>query len=413
MTTFEQMQIASFKGFQFLIESDDTNRGNKTAIHEYPNVDKRFVERLGKLPPTFTINAIIHGDNSIQRRLAFESILESDGPGTLVHPVYGNIQVEALPFSVNSNQTRVGEFRYSIPFAASSPNIAPTPVAPNKQTVSAASEIARIALNDAFEDAYQDPVKGSTLTAIADKTTTMYDTVKSAINAITSPIESNAATFNRIVNDAITTATITIQSATDFKIALQNVYNSALLIANTPDLMTTAWNNLLNFNIGESGNSSDVGPVNTVQRQRKESDKSIIDENTRLNALINLYESYAYTLFATINEIETARALLDDAYNRYMELAIAESEEAGVSTLASNSNVRSSMSDLRNKSRINFDTQEQNVWKVVTIEPGVSSMALVAYRYYGSLDTLDELTGLNTDVNAAGILVSEIQAVTK
>lgn len=239
------------------------------------------------------------------------------------------------------------------------------------------------------------------------------NSVQTSVNSITSPIESNAATFNRIVNTLTGIVTVTAQNATDLKIALQNTYNSALVIVNNPSLLTNAWAGLLNFNIGSSGNSSDVGPVNTVQRQRKESNESIIDEHTRIMALINLYESSAYTAFTTINEIETARATLDDAYNRYMELAITEANAALVASLAANANVRATMADLRNKSRINFDIQEQNVWKVVTIQPGISSMALTAYQYYGKLDTVDGLIGLNPEINVGAILVNEIQAVSK
>ena len=63
MTILENLNVASFRGARFLIKSHSTSGGRKTVNHEYPNSDRRFVEDLGELQETFSIQGIIHGDN--------------------------------------------------------------------------------------------------------------------------------------------------------------------------------------------------------------------------------------------------------------------------------------------------------------------------------------------------------------
>ena len=109
MSVLEQLQPASFRGIPFLVNAETKTGGKKTVTHEYVGSDKRFTEELGLLPPSFSIEAVIHGNEAISTRLLLEDALDEPGLGILVHPVYGAIEVKSTIYSVNSNQTKTSK----------------------------------------------------------------------------------------------------------------------------------------------------------------------------------------------------------------------------------------------------------------------------------------------------------------
>jgi prophage DNA circulation protein len=407
------MQPGSFRGVSFLVSSESEVRGKKTVTHEYPNSDRRFIEELGKQPSTFTFEAIIHGENAILQRQQLVNALERQGLGELVHPIYGTLQVQALGFTVSSNQTRMGQFRFSLTFGASEEVIAPAPETPTEQTVSANAETSRAALDNAIEENYVDTTSPLSLTTAAEKLGDVYDGVADGVAATQELTEEGAADFNQFINTSKDAAFVTAQKGENIGVALGALYTSALATVSGPEQLTEAWETLLDFNIGVTGNFSDIGPVTTLPRLERETNKSTLDEHTRLTALINLYESAAYTEFGTDLELEASRNQLDEKYTRYVEQAIADAAQSDVPSLAADPSFRTAIANLRTASRLNFNRQEQSVWRVVTITPGNTSMALMAYRYYGSLDQIDQVIGLNPDVNVANFNESSIQAVSK
>ena len=85
----EKLNQASFRGIPFLVPNETAIRGQKVAIHEYPNLNKRFAEPLGKKPPIIELVCIIHTKDFFQRRADLELALETPGLGELIHPFYG------------------------------------------------------------------------------------------------------------------------------------------------------------------------------------------------------------------------------------------------------------------------------------------------------------------------------------
>lgn len=409
----EKMQPASFRGIPFLVENESTTSGKKTVSHEYPNSNKRFVEDLGEMPPIFNISALIHGDLSGELRFRLENALRLSGRGELIHPVYGPVLVQATTFTSSTNQRRLGEVKFSINFAFSADIITVTPQAPAEQTVSKDGESAREALDNVLETAYNEPVKSNSLERSADKAEEIYQDVQDGINTVVSPIQSTAATFNRVATAARNTVFRITQSARALRNSITNLYNTGLAVSNDPSALIETWKGLLDFNLGSNGVSSDVAPTPTIRRQVIEENDSILNEHTRLTALINLYEATAFNNYTTETEINNDEELLDSKYTDYVETAISSIEDSNVASLAANPDFRTAMAQLRSSSKSNFTQKKQNVWRVVSISPGRTSMALATYRYFGDLDELDELIQLNPSVNAANFNKDAIQSVTK
>lgn len=407
MSVLEQYQGASFRGVPFLVPTESEDRGQKEVDHNYPNSDERFVEQLGRIPSIFKMEGIVHGDDAIQQRIRLAEALDTPGLGDLVHPIYGLVRVKASPYSIRSTQTKMGEFIFSLEFKVSKENVSPSPETATPQSVTNIALEVAISVDAALEDNYIAPKSGSLLTSSADKVTSISDDVNAKINAVTDLDSDTLATFNRVSRTITSTAFKIAQSPTDLANSLSSLYSTALQVVDTPSRLSEAWKTLLD-NV-----EAITDPTDTVPRDNKVTNENMLDEHTRLNVLLNLYEAQAYKDFLTIAELEQALEFLNSKYEEYLNDAIQVTTDAGIVSIVNDPTVRNTFANLRNTAIEAFNQKAQNLWRVVTISPGRSSMSLTTYKYYGNLDNLDLIIDLNSDVNVATFNKSELSAVSK
>ncbi|MCK5019191.1 MAG: DNA circularization N-terminal domain-containing protein [Candidatus Peribacteraceae bacterium] len=391
----DKLQPASFRGVSFLVNTESVERGKKVVLHEYPNSDNRFVEELGKLPPIFSVEAIIHGEDALNHRLRLENVLEITGLGKLIHPVYGELDVTSLDFSVSSNQTAIGEVRFSIRFAQSRANISPAPSVTNETAVTQKAAAVRSALDSVLEEKYIPPETTLNFTTITEKATELWTSIQEKINANVVLSSEGAATFNRVVRTSIGNVFSVVQSGASLKNAISLIIDSALNTGQVPQQLDASWNSLT----GES--LLPIGNTNTVEQLQREKNNALLTEHLRLTSLANSYESKVYTDFTTDDELESAKAFLDRLYIEYLLQIIDELKELNLNSLTEDQTVRDTFADLRDTAREVFDDKEKTVFRVAEITPRKTSMALTAYRYYGDLTKIDLLTDLNPDINHA------------
>jgi len=104
MSWRDELLSASYNGVPFKVEKVHTTAGRKLAIHYYPrpknltgdydNSIYPYVEDLGRGPKTFTITGFVIQESSTDwnyftARDALLDALSEPGPGTLIHPSYG------------------------------------------------------------------------------------------------------------------------------------------------------------------------------------------------------------------------------------------------------------------------------------------------------------------------------------
>lgn len=93
MTWKDRLQNASFRGVPFKVEGEGAPVGRRVETHEYPNRDKPYTEDLGKVTFRPDITAYVVGDDCFDQRDRLIEALNKPGPGTLVHPTYGELSV--------------------------------------------------------------------------------------------------------------------------------------------------------------------------------------------------------------------------------------------------------------------------------------------------------------------------------
>ncbi|MCY7262719.1 DNA circularization protein [Pseudomonas protegens] len=115
----EQLQPASFRGVPFHVESESTPVGRRTQVHEFPQRNKPFVEDLGEQTRVIKFSAFVVGEDCFFQRDNLLHALNQPGPGTLVHPWYGQMYGTATDCSAGHAWTEGGVTRFELLFVES------------------------------------------------------------------------------------------------------------------------------------------------------------------------------------------------------------------------------------------------------------------------------------------------------
>lgn len=405
MSFIEKLYNASFDGVSFLAPSESVERGKKYAVHEYPNTDIRYVEELGKLQPIFTITAIVHGDDALNQRIRLENALEQSGVKDLVHPVYGALKVKSLDYSVSSDQTSVGQFTFSIRFARSRENVTPAPETPTNSTITGQSKTVRDNLDNKLEDVYTPPTTAENYTRFVTTLQNTFNSVHNEIKKVVNLSTTGAARFSRVYRAVTNNITSIVSSGETLKQNITLFYDAALDAAIFPEQLSAAWDRLTTTPLEVTN-----PPITRDQSIRQQNDYAIT-EHLKLTALANSYESKVYTDYTTDVSLADARLSLNTNYKNNLNRNNEEIKAIGLESIANDSDVRLSFADLRTLSRKVFDDKEKAVFRIVTINPGTTSMPLMVYRYYGNLDLINQLITLNPEVKHANFS-AEVKALT-
>ena len=122
----DQIRPASFKGVEFGVTGDDKEAGRRTVVHEFPQREEVYVEDLGAATNSFTLEAFVLGPDYMDKRDELERVLCEPGPGTLVHPWYGEIQVsQSAPYKVKHAATDGGIAIFTLSFVRDSEPASP------------------------------------------------------------------------------------------------------------------------------------------------------------------------------------------------------------------------------------------------------------------------------------------------
>lgn len=87
------LQPASFRGVPFQVEANELGAGRRNQLHEYPQRDKPYVEDLGRAARELSFEAFVVGADYVDQVKKLLAAFETAGPGTLVHPWFGSMQV--------------------------------------------------------------------------------------------------------------------------------------------------------------------------------------------------------------------------------------------------------------------------------------------------------------------------------
>jgi hypothetical protein len=406
----QRLAQASWRGVVFSVRSEDLpSGGRKTALHEFPNSDERFVEDLGEIPQRFTVTAFVHGLDWLERGQALENALRTAGPGRLVLPTFGAWTVWALPYSKTASQTSVGEIEFQLEFATSRAVAGIIESQPAPEMVFAAGDNARGAIGGAFGGIFSAPGDslgfGAMLSDITSVCNDTFSAVSSLMNAeslgeMTSAIRSLLGNAGGLLGDPIQLGLEFFGIDEDAPGLWQIISEGLDAIDAVSALLNfaNAFGNNLALIQSDFDSDSKVSPVSgislwaatTTDRIDRNDGRTAIVESNRLAALVAAYEQASNGDYQTISQIQTVRTDLEDVFAEMMRV-----DAQDVGSVPANREVREAMDELRIRALAVLDQKAQSAWLTAQIiRTGPLAAPSLTYLLYAEsiTDDLDSRT---------------------
>lgn len=112
----DELRPASFRGVPFFVSGVDGDHGRRLATHEYPSRDDPYLEDMGRRARERTVEGYILEPDHIQKSKDLIDACERAGPGTLVHPWLGEMQVVCTSCRQSFSAADGGMCRFSLGF---------------------------------------------------------------------------------------------------------------------------------------------------------------------------------------------------------------------------------------------------------------------------------------------------------
>lgn len=189
MTWREEIKAlkASFRGVDFKTTEAELQVGRRTVQHEFPGRDRPYSEDLGKRATQWHVTGHVQGDDYLTQRDALITALTTAGPGELVHPRYGVLQVTVVGHaSIDESHERGGVARFSMHFCEAGSNVFPASREDTVEAVDVAAEACEDALEERFTDALVVAGPASVLNGAIGAVKKTLDGVLSMVRQVTS-----------------------------------------------------------------------------------------------------------------------------------------------------------------------------------------------------------------------------------
>jgi prophage DNA circulation protein len=110
----------AFRGVPFHLKSSTRTGGRRTVLDEYPLRDTPSTQDMGRKARQFNLTMTLIGQDYMVQRDRLIEALETYGPGTLMHPFYGEMYVAVLgDYSIEESTEQGGVARISQNFVES------------------------------------------------------------------------------------------------------------------------------------------------------------------------------------------------------------------------------------------------------------------------------------------------------
>ena len=305
-----KLQPASFRGIGFLVDSASTDGGRKLVTHEYPNTNKRYVEDLGELQETFTINGLVTGQNYAQKRDSLIAALKQPDRGQLIHPMFGAVTVVAKPYSLNESMNEFGVAKFTMVFEKSDAATFPSASSDNTALINSQNNslIGTIGndINAIFAVSNKSPSNFLSAQTILQGVGAVFGINANNFLKVASQISqfnSNLASFNNNIKK-------NIQNPSNLVFDFQNLFGTYSLIGSTPANQYSLLTGLFEY-----GAKSTITVATTPEAKQNLANAQIINSAMNISALGYAYNIIPQLTFTTDVDIQTVQNQLQTQFN--------------------------------------------------------------------------------------------------
>jgi prophage DNA circulation protein len=368
---------AKFRDVEFHYQDSSVNGGRKTITHEFPDTNNRYVEDLGKLEKIYNVNALIDITTNNNNLTKFIEVLDKEGVGSLIHPIYKKQNVVVKNYSVNDTIRELGIVRVSIVFEKASRNRFPVEQEGNKGKITKFVDNLKEKADEKFGDNYKS-VKGN-----LEKLNNATDSIKKTsreIKRATALVEGSANGFTAFVtsiNEIIDNAGGLVQSpsklASKLRTAFDNIegaFDNALDIFNVTKNLTpfSAASEISPF--GNSNTSVDI-----------RANQALLNNYVSANALAISYEQASLIEYTDLDQLYSIKQTLEDAFNNLSNDLDRE--------------IYNSILDIRTATSNYLDSLLLSLPRIIEFNTQPNNLISIVYSFYGNLDNLETIRRLN------------------
>lgn len=383
----QQLLAGKFRDVPFFVKNVQTQVGRRVAIHEYPQRDKAYPEDLGLKADTFTIEALVIGPDYFKARDALIAALKQRGPGTLIHPYYGERTVTlASPARIAESTEDGGLARFSLDFVEAAANVEPVSRQDSQAAVESAADTALLAIATDYAEAFSldgvpDFVESAAL-ALARDAVKAIEAARRALVPDLSILTDYMAAADAFAGSLVSL----IRAPGGYAQSVIGMIGALKGLARSPVGALTSYRGLLGY-----GDSQPAVRTTTPARVRQADNQSAMTGLTRRAALVEAARVASRVEIATYDE---AVALRDDLAERL------DDEAAGIGNAVPAPVVAESVYQALTALRV---AMVRDLTARAITAPRVSRVTLpstlpalvAAYRIHGDATRADELVARN------------------
>jgi prophage DNA circulation protein len=365
-----QLVPASFKGVPFKVDEGGQAGGRRAALFEFAKSDTPYAEDMGRRGRKRGIAGYVIGDDYTAQRDALIEACESEGPGILIHPTLGALNVICDLYSTRESRLRGGICMFEFLFieAGEAPSAAATDDTQDQVSsqADATGDAASSALDQALSVAFD---AGASVANIAEGVSILTDALTALNGTVTGQLGIPGSDLFFAINDLIAAAETDIRAM---------ALGSPLLAVFEQATATGATLGGMNAVLAELQAAAPTGPIGVAI----------------VNATINM------TL------IEQARILSATTFT--------SSDDASAAIATNNENYAAAEETV-------FDSGDTGTYQALValhgavthdlVNRALQLPSLVAYSFARSLPSLVMAWRLYADVSRAGELVAQNKVI--
>lgn len=402
MSILDLTLAAQYKGVSFLVKSAPTTGGIKTVKHLFPNSSNQVIENLGTLQNTFTIQAWITNDptvdNYITKRDALIAALNSGERGLLVHPLFGRVDnVLATTWNVTENFAELGVASFNITFEIDLPQSVPQVAANTLSQVQTTLSNATAAITNNVSLGYDVDFFNNVSDAIAQ--------VNSFVVSLRENTEIFAITIDQLntfasqVGELAANVATLVRVPSELAASLDNVFATVSGMYATIEATYEVLTQFFGFGDDDIELTGD-----TASRIDRIQNRELFNNSIQAYALVYAYDAASQIEFGTIEEQQAVQDQLEAQYDKVIinvviptlsTLSGLEELPPSFIELGLTTDTKSLITDERIAVEKLFDDNSVTLGRIITVLTPLTSTRLLAYQYYGNSELGEDLAILN------------------
>lgn len=389
-----------YKTIPIAMRAGSVTGGRKAVVKQFPSRDTQSVEDLGLQPRKYSLEIIVRDTTDAEYfsyRDTLLAVLEQQGPGELIHPLYGRVDsVIAINYTINANFNSFGDTIVSVNFEVDNStgipqgtdNVGPQIATANSAVQSAVNTdiVENYKVSNEFVGNFQAAVdKVQDVIETARESTAFIGEAAQTLNQFSAELGQLSADINSLVSDPLALA----DAFTSLFESVNGLYASA----------SATFDTFLGF-FGFGNNDVEI-KQDTVGRIERQTNKEVLNGAVAASALGYAFLAATDVEFETVREINELTAELDAQY----ELVLTGIAEGAASdsqpTVGASQDVIDAITDMRVKVLAALDDIRVNTSQIVSVHTNPTTARLLGFTYYGNDEEGQALVDLNgfTDVS--------------